>query len=211
MAVITLTPDQLDQLRPGDRLTHINGADLLRALTVVAKLAPMPNRSGTLAVEMRTPQGTPAHLYPDTHVDTSVTIERDEPAPARPRRPRVASRRVAGLTFTSDGHGSWFTDDRRYEISRQIAGWTECEQDHPVKITPALLARARENRGTGWAQHILTAAGQGRSGYLCPAGTEHAYERWLTFDHRTRDLTDGGYADSFTEAAENLSLLIAGK
>ncbi len=208
MLTLTLTPDRLNEVQPGDRLVGLNGSALSRPLTVVGALAELPG--GVQAIALRTPHGTPANLYPDTHVDRGVTVERDEPTAVQPRRPAV--RTFHGVRFASDGTGSWWTGDRRYEIRKGFGGLTECEADHPVRITRALAEHAHENRDTGWAQPILEAIRAGRRGFICEGGSEHSYDEWEVWDHQLSDYANGGrlnHAESFRDAADSLALFLA--
>lgn len=200
---LKLTPADLDQVRPGDQLIALNGSVLSRPLTVVTGLGPLPG-STTLAIQMTNPDGRPVNLYPDTHVDQHITISRPDP--------RRATRTINGLRLSSDGAGSWWTSDRRYQIRTGFGGLTECETDHPVRLTPALVNQALRNRDTGWAQPILTALDGGKRGFVCPAGSEHSYDEWEVWDHHTGDYANGGalnHAETFKDAAGDLAAFLA--
>lgn len=214
---VELGPDELEQIRPGDRITAINGTQLPGGpVTVTRSLSKLLDAS-TPSIGIRTAHDTPANLYPDSTIDRGITLERDVPveetaaAAALEVTPRAVSRTVNGVQLQYDG-GAWWTADRRYEIRKAFGGLTECENSHPVRLTPALIQHAKDNAHTTWARQILDAVWAGKRGFVCEGGSEHSYEEWQCWDHReddyalNRDLTHG---DSWADIADSLTKAIA--
>jgi hypothetical protein len=198
---ITVTADQLATLRRGDRVVRWN--DNAMAHTVKAPYGPVYEGSKVNAVGLvNDSNGVAANLYADTLGDAVLTVERP--------RPRPAVRVVDGLRLVSAGDHTWVTADNRYVVRYGYGGVTECETDHPVKLTPALVKIANEMSNTTWAQPILDAVRNGQRGFICPAGSEHAYDCWQVWDNETDDYADGlSYAESFDDASRNLAALVA--
>lgn len=216
---IQLGPDQLDQIRPADRITAINGTPLPGGPVTVTRALSALSGTAALSIGIRAAHGTPANLYPDSTIDRSVTVERDvvAPAPATPAapaaaQPRTVSRTVNGIKLHSDGKGGWWTSDRRYEIRKGFGGMTECEASHPVRLTPELVQHARDNNAAAWAQPILWAAHNGKRGFICQGGSEHSYEEWACWDYRADDYALGGqlnHGESWAALADGLTRAIA--
>lgn len=201
MSTFTVTADQLTRIRPGDRVIGIDGEPTSTPITITAPIARLSG-GGPMCLPGRI-EGYSAtvHIYPASHITESVTVDRPDPAPAR----RI-TRNIDGITLVSVGERQWRTDDGRYEITYAFGGFTECEEDHPVRITAALAAAAREAQGTSWTLPILAAIAAGRPGYTCRAGTEHAYSTWQVWDlHRNNYADDLSSCESFTDAARSLA------
>jgi hypothetical protein len=218
---IELGPDELDQIRPGDRITAVNGILIPRGPVIVTRALSVLSTGSTPSIGIRTAHHTPANLYPDSTIDRGLTVERDvvvapqpTPAPAAPAapQPRTITRTVNGVKLHSDGQGGWFTSDRRFEIRLGYGGTTECEADHPVRLTPDLIKQAQNNPATVWAQPILEAVREGKRGYQCPGGSEHTYNAWQVWDLKRGDYALNGdlsYCESWADAAEMLTEAIA--
>lgn len=197
----TVTPAQLDKLRPGDIVTHFDGVDV-GPITVTSHLARLDN-NGPIVLPGRYPSSTlPVHIYPDTMIAETITVTR----PAGPRPAGRQTRNIDGITLVSAGGQTWRTEDGRYEITYSFGGYTECEEDHPVRITANLADAARQAQGTSWARPILAAIAAGKRGYRCPAGSEHPYDMWQVWDLKADDFAaDLRACESFLDAATSLA------
>lgn len=119
---LTLGRADLAQVRRGDRVTAIDGRPA-GPYRVTGRYAPV-TAGGAQGIPMvRTDNGITLNLYPDTHVERHITIERTV---------RAATRTVGGVRFTYDGE-QWHPDGSRYVVSYEDAGVTTCEQAHPVR------------------------------------------------------------------------------
>lgn len=240
MTTLTITRDHLDEVRPGDRLVALDDVTLgmTRVFTgTIRRVGRGQARGIPYRVEDSKIEG---HLYPDTHVERSIVVERPEPtpfgrcaecghrmeadentctpcteaerarldaalAPKKARKPVI--RTIDGLRLVSRD-GAWWTEDSRYEIRTNYGGITECDADHPVRITSAMRVEAQAHPTRAWAQPILSAIQSGKSGYYCYEGTEHqAPDTWIVWDHERNDYAGdfGSHAESFTEAARYLA------
>lgn len=180
-------------LKPGDRVTLVNGAELPAPLVVLevspdgrsVRLEP-PARS---VVEWR--------LYADQH---DVTVERPQPVPPRPRKPRTAATRtVGGVRLVSKGDGWWESEDGAWSITRE-EGQTTCDDTHPVRITAAMRRKAREH--PAWVDSALyLALLTGRDGYVCEGGGDHTYVCWVL----SRDGQAVSIRDTFAECAAEMT------
>lgn len=127
MITLTLAPAELAQVRTGDLVTAIDGRPV--SFKVTGRYGPV--NGGPPGIPLRrTDNGIRLHLYPDTHVERTITVERPV---------RTATRTVDGVRFTRDGD-QWSAAAGRYVVSYEEAGVTTCEQPHPV----------REARGRGY-------------------------------------------------------------
>lgn len=122
MTTLTLTRDQLGQLRKGDKVTAIDGRAV--EYTVAAKLAPI-HHGGPLAVALHLAgRVEPVNLYPDTHMADVVTVERKEP--------RTVLRHFGDLTLVKHGDRDWRSEDGRWQIAYEEAGVSDCHSPHPI-------------------------------------------------------------------------------
>lgn len=203
MRTLTVARDHISTLAVGDRVVRVDDYDLPGRPVVTVALGPVGTGSAR-AVRLVNDNGQGVNLYPDSGVAESVTIERDDaPAPVAARPRRRAVRHVGGVRLESDGAGSWWTTDRRFEIRFGYGGKSICETPHPVRLTRAMIEDARNAPGTRWAQPILFAAEHGRKGIYCGGGEEHPYDQWQAWDHQAGDYADGGQScESFADAAD---------
>lgn len=108
-----------------------------------------------------------------------------------------------GVKLISDGTGSWVTEDGRYQVYRDDAYMTECEEPHPVKLP-------RDEWTSEWDYD----KGEMRTvkGYQCQGGAWHNYTRWNVWDKEAPGLggdfafgnSPGAYL-TFKAAAEDLA------
>ncbi len=204
----TVTPAELDRLRPGDVITHFDEVGV-GPITVTSHLARLDDY-GPLCLPGRYPSTTSGlvHIYPDTCLAAEIHVTRPHTPTAR--RSVKTTRTVNGVTLLRVGDKQWRTEDGQFEIVYGFGGYTQCEEDHPVRITAHLAASAREAQGTSWAQPILKAIAAGRRGYLCEAGNEHPYNMWQVWNIARNDYADDLRAcDSFTDAAKALAAYLA--
>lgn len=214
---VELGPHELDKIRPGDRITAINGTRLPGGPVTVTRALSKLVDAAAPSIGIRTAHNTPANLYPDSTIDRGITLERDVPveeaaaAPALEVKPRAVTRTVNGIQL-HHADGGWWTADRRYEIRKAFGGLTECENSHPVRLTPALVTHAQASSHTTWARQILDAVSQGKRGFICEGGSEHSYEEWQCWDHRADDYAlnrDLSHGDSWMDIADTLTKAIA--
>jgi hypothetical protein len=88
--------------------------------------------------------------------------------------------------------GVYVTPDGRYEVSRSWAeGW--CDDPHPVQIPKATRLDLRERIRNGEAkpadvdQEVWQAVLDGKKGYHCEGGMEHAYISWGVWNRQRED------------------------
>lgn len=121
---LTLTHAELSRVRRGDRLTGIDGRTV--SYRVTGPYGPVSGVGTALGIPMeRTDNGITLNLYPDTHVERTITIERTV---------RPVTRTIGGVVFTHTD-GEWRADNGRYVIEYTEAGVTTCEFPHPVKLS----------------------------------------------------------------------------
>jgi hypothetical protein len=179
-------------LRPMDKIAAVNGYELPEPLTVgtvePGKVRLIPNRESV--VEW--------WLYEDQH---TVVLVQPEPQPEPPAKPRRSpSRYVENLRLVSQGGKHWATSDNQTFVQRED-GYTFCDAEHPVRITPALVEWARANPASDGAYEVLRAQREGKRGYVCGGSAEHTYDVW-TVMYQGEWL--GDIADTFSEALDLL-------
>ncbi len=199
MSTLVLTRDRIGDLRAGDRIVGIDG----RATSMLV-MAGLDAGGPGVRLDPERPTVIDWYLYPDSHVADHVRVERPDP-PRRQRVVRPARRTVDGVTFVSDGKGLWTTEDGRFAVHKDFAGYTECQHPHPVRLTPAMIEHAEAAGYTvSWAQPIITAARMGERGYWCPGFADHQNpDEWIAVDLRAQEVVGGewyGYP-TFKEAA----------
>lgn len=203
MTTLTITVDRLAEIRPGDRIVAIDGRPY--DFEVTGALAPI-RPGATPGIRLATTSAADRYLYPDAHVAATVTVERPEPVTPAPTVKRRTRRLIDGVTFEHQD-GSWYAADRRYEIRYDEAGLTECDNAHPARLTPELVAWAKTVTHTDATIAILDADRRGLRGYRCPGMSEHTYYEWIIWDHKIDDFLGhdtGGY-DRFIDAAKTVA------
>jgi len=117
----------------------------------------------------------------------------------------MSTRILDGVRFTRQDNGVWISEDKdgRFRIESDEDNITECENEHPVRITPAIVKSVREQTRL-WCQAARFAVADGQRGYLCPGGQEHNYTTWHVWDDEKGDFVggDSGFP-SFTAAAKH--------
>jgi hypothetical protein len=111
--------------------------------------------------------------------------------------------RSGAVLFHSTDSNEWITPDRRYRVWHNGDGYTECENDHVMRITREMAAQARQCPADAWSRQILSALAQGKRGYICSAGTEHALPLvWDVWDGQIDDYLgrEATRAGTFAEA-----------
>lgn len=186
---LVIRKSEVASLRKGDVITHIDGRQAGPFyVSGRASAERIPIDSTGRAFEI--------YIYPDTNISAEITVERTH---------RSVARTVSGMKFINIGERNWRSEDNRYSVYWQESGVTECEHDHPVKLTNDAVRQAQENRDTAWAKPILAAHADGKRGYTCKAGSEHWYHAWMVWDNVGNDYAfEIRDAESFKDAAEAL-------
>lgn len=182
MSVLTLAPTETERLQAGDRIVALDDTHLTPAHIVAAPASP----DGTVPLINLIGSGTTWRLYPDSQIAQSLTIERDDPAPAPPRRPFRRTRH--GLTLVRVDEERWITEDGRYVVDRQGGYLTECEHPHPVKLTAgrreairAAIAYSESQARQNFGDAAVDAVRAHKAGYVCEGGQEHEYALWTAW------------------------------
>lgn len=117
-----------------------------------------------------------------------VKISADEdklPEPVKPKR--KATRIFHGVRFVHQDDGSWLTEDGQFVVALEDGFMTDCEDEHPVRITQDMkdrfnadLARIGDNATMSrWGITPYLAIKQGKKGFMCPGGEDHTYSLWV--------------------------------
>jgi len=209
MMTFTVTPAQLNRLRPGDIITHFDDVEI-GPVTVTSHLARLDDNGPTCLPGTYPSSSTIVHIYPDTCLAEQIRVIRPGVSTPAARRSVKTKRTIDGVTFLRVGDRQWRTEDGQYEVVYGFGGYTECEENHPVRITAGVAAAARDAQGTSWARPILDAIAAGRAGYTCNAGSEHPYNVWHVWNLGGNDYADGLTAFvSFNDAAKSLASYLA--
>jgi hypothetical protein len=134
--------------------------------------------------------------------------EQPEPQAETPPRPKARrTRRFGPLLLISQGNGEWKTEDGEHGVTHQRAGYTFCEDAHPVRISTEMAAAARERPTHPWAVPIMEALRQGQRGYYCPGNQEHEGEwGWIPWSaNATVDSDAHAVCGSLAEAGNALA------
>lgn len=124
MATIEISKRDIGKIRKNDRIIAIDGRSV--EFRVVAPLHTLPS-SAVEAIGCTLPNGREANIYPNDHIERSVTIVRADRKPP--------TRTIDGITFVSVGEKHWETtvDGVTYAVAYEEAGVTECDNPHPMK------------------------------------------------------------------------------
>lgn len=155
------------QAHRGDVVTHLDGV----SLAVPRKVLKVESSSRTqrffeLSLEPLIGDLSD-HRVNSIQVPT-ITVQR----PTRPPQTRLIRRRCGNGHVTSQGDGTWITDDGLYEVQRCDETPHECIEMHPMKMTPALREAIRRNPEQ-YPEDALEAVENRRKGYTCPGGATH--------------------------------------
>lgn len=209
MMTFTVTPAQIDRLRPGDVITHFDDVEI-GPVTITSHLARLDD-NGPRCLPGTYPGSTlPVHIYPDTCLAQEIRVTRPEISTPAARRSVKTRKTIAGITFLRVGDKQWRTEDGQHEIMYGFAGYTHCEEDHPARISAGVADAARQASGTSWARPILAALDAGKSGYVCEGGSEHPYSMWQVWNRGSVGVVDSiAPEETFTAAAQGLARHLA--
>lgn len=117
----------------------------------------------------------------------------------------MATRIVRGVRFIRQDDGSWEDEDGRYVIAYDDTFESECDDEHPMKISKSMRERfyadTQWEQDHSWPFYIRDAIRNGRRGYLCPGCEPHNYGLWVAGEKgnvdevisRDEKLTDAMY------------------
>lgn len=128
----------------------------------------------------------------------------------------MKTRTFDGIKFVNQGDKRWLTEDGKWEVSYVDDFETECDAEHPMRITAAHRREwnamsdyertdfALRNRDLAYALRNY------KSGYLCPGNSTHFYGLWVA-GAVEGDPEVVNREDTFTASADHLARFIQGK
>lgn len=167
MAKHTTMTISTTQAHRGDIVTHLDGAPL-GAPRKIIKVEPSSRERRFYELVLEPLAGDSRVHTVNSQLVPTITVQR----PDQPPQERVIRRRCGEGYVTSQGDGTWITEDGRFEIQRCDETPHECVEMHPMKITPALREAIRKNP-EHYPQDALEAVEARRKGYTCPGGATH--------------------------------------
>jgi hypothetical protein len=164
----------LAEVREGDLIAALDDVNLgvQNEVTEVVGLTP----EGTLHIKVW--QDPTWITSPDRYLSASeVTVIREVKAP------RKATRTIKGIKWVSQGDRRWLSEDGQWTVEYVDDFETECEHEHPVKITrqmrEAFFAASEWDQDHRWDWKVAMAIREGRKGYMCYGGEVHFYGLWV--------------------------------
>jgi hypothetical protein len=104
-------------------------------------------------------------------------VPEPEPAPT-PKAKRKVTRTIDGIKWVSKGDKTWVTEDGVYTVEYVDDFETECDDEHPVKLTGWMRVSIARNPHH-WPGDARWAVRDGKRGYKCPGGQIHHYGLWV--------------------------------
>lgn len=167
MAKHTTMTISTTQAHKGDLITHLDGAEL-GAPRKVLKVEPSNRTQRFYELFLEPLIGDLRDYTVNSGQVPTITVQR----PTRPPQTRVIRRICGNGHVTSQGDGTWITEDGRFEIQRCDETPHECMEMHPMKITPALREAIRKNP-EHYHEDAVEAVRTRSKGYTCPGGVTH--------------------------------------
>lgn len=155
------------QAHKGDLVTHLGEVPLGRPRKIL-KVEPSNRTQRFYELFLEPLIGDLKDYTVNSGQVPTITVQR----PAKPPQSRLIRRRCGNGHVTSQGDGTWITEDGRFEIQRCDETPHECMEMHPMKITPALRDEILKTP-VHYPAEALEAVQARKKGYTCPGGTTH--------------------------------------